>query len=80
MTAGGATGIDRRVFTALDDGTIRPGHPKRMGAGGEAPLRWADLNGDNAQDLVLPLEDGTVHAYDGGDVATSCPASRWRPS
>ncbi len=34
-----------------------------MGAGGEAPLRYADLNGDNPQELVLPTEDGRVHAY-----------------
>ncbi len=73
VTADGATGVDRRVFTALDDGTVRPGFPRRMGAGGEAPLRWADLDGDNVQDLVLPLEDGTVHAYDGGDAANELP-------
>src|SRR5205085_2482651 len=45
VTAGGATGVDRRVFTALDDGTIEPAYPKRVGAGGEAPIRYADLDG-----------------------------------
>ncbi len=56
-------GVDRKVLTALDDPTLRPGFPKRLGAGGEAPLRYADLDGDNAQELVLPTEDGLVHAF-----------------
>ncbi len=56
-------GVDRKVLTALDDPTLRPGFPKRLGTGGEAPLRYADLNGDNVQELVLPTEDGVVHAF-----------------
>ena len=63
MTKDGAPttkpGVHRKVLTALDDPTLRPGFPKRLGAGGEAPLRYADLNGDNVQELVLPTEDGT---------------------
>jgi hypothetical protein len=58
------TGIDRRVFTAFNDPTLRPGYPKRMGTGGEAPIRYADLNGDNVPELIAPTEDGTVHAYE----------------
>ena len=61
--AGVLAGEDRQVLTALKDGTLRPGFPKRLPAGGEAPLRYADLNGDNVQELVLPTEDGFVHAY-----------------
>ena len=38
---------------------LRAGFPKRMGAGGEAPIRYADLNGDNGQELIVPTEDGT---------------------
>ena len=64
VTAGGAQGVDRRVFTALDDPTLKAGYPKRMGAGGEAPLRYADVNGDDVQELIAPLEDGTVHLYE----------------
>jgi hypothetical protein len=56
-------GVDRKVLTALDDPTLRPGFPKRLGTGGEAPLRYADLDADNVQELVLPTEDGLVHAY-----------------
>ena len=57
-------GIDRRVFETFTDPTLKPGFPKRMGSGGEAPTRYADLNGDNVQELIVPTEDGTVNAYE----------------
>jgi hypothetical protein len=57
-------GIDRRVFTSAEDPSLRPGFPKRMGTGGEAPIRYADLNGDNVQELIAPTEDGVIHAYE----------------
>ncbi|MDX6667075.1 MAG: hypothetical protein QOK04_455, partial [Solirubrobacteraceae bacterium] len=58
-------GVDRKVLTALPDGqNLRPGFPKRLGTGGEAPLRYHDLNGDGVQELVLPTEDGKIHAYE----------------
>ena len=58
-------GVDRKVLTALPDGQdLRPGFPKRLGTGGEAPLRYADLNGDNVPELIVPTEDGLIHAYE----------------
>jgi hypothetical protein len=57
------TGIDRRVFTTFTDPTLAPGYPKRMGSGGEAPTRYADLSGDNVQELIVPTEDGTIDAF-----------------
>src|SRR5262249_42039676 len=57
-------GIDRRVFNSAEDSSLRAGFPKRLGTGGEAPIRYADLNGDNTQELIVPTEDGTVHAYE----------------
>jgi Subtilase family len=57
-------GIDRRVLDTFTDPTLRPGFPKRLGTGGESPSRYADLNGDNVQELILPTEDGLVHAYE----------------
>ncbi len=56
-------GVDRRVFTSVADPSLRPTYPKRMGTGGEAPIRYADLNGDNREELIVPTEDGTIHAY-----------------
>ncbi len=58
------TGIDRRVFDTFTDPTLLPGYPKAMGSGGEAATRYADLNGDNVQELIVPAEDGTIHAYE----------------
>ncbi|MEA2390449.1 MAG: cell wall-associated protease, partial [Solirubrobacteraceae bacterium] len=29
-----------------------------------APIRYADLNGDNVQELIVPLEDGKLHAFE----------------
>ena len=58
-------GVDRKVLTAIDptEQRLRDGFPKRMGTGGEAALRYADLDGDNGDELLVPLEDGTLHAY-----------------
>jgi hypothetical protein len=58
------TGIDRRVFDTFTDPTLASGYPKRIGSGGESPTRYADLNGDNVQELIAPTEDGLVHAYE----------------
>jgi hypothetical protein len=57
-------GIDRRVLDTFTDPTLSPGFPKRIGSGGESPTRYADINGDDVQELIVPAEDGTVHAYE----------------
>ena len=56
------TGIDRRVFDTFTDPTLKPGFPKWMGAGGESATRYADLLGNNEQELIVPTEDGIVRA------------------
>ncbi len=56
-------GIDRRVFTSANDPSLVAGYPKRMGTGGEAPIRYATLTSSNKQELIVPTEDGRVHAY-----------------
>jgi len=57
-------GVDRRVFTSLSDPSLAPGFPRKMGTGGEAPIRYADINGDNTEELIVPTEDGLVHAFE----------------
>ncbi len=57
------TGIDRRVFSTFTDPTLKSGYPKQLGAGGESALRYVDLTGSGAQELLVPTEDGHVHAY-----------------
>ncbi len=56
------TGIDRRVFDSFTDSTLLPGYPKFMGAGGESSTRYANLAGNNEQELLVPTEDGHIHA------------------
>jgi Subtilase family len=56
-------GIDRRVFTSAADPSLVSGYPKRLGSGGEAPVRYAALTASNVQELLVPTEDGRVHAY-----------------
>jgi hypothetical protein len=57
------TGIDRRVLSTFSDPTLKSGYPKQLGAGGESALRYADLTGSGTQELIVPTEDGLVHAY-----------------
>src|SRR5205085_5418288 len=52
------------VFDTFTDPSLVSGYPKRLGTGGESPTRFADLNGDNVQELIVPSEDGLVHAYE----------------
>jgi hypothetical protein len=56
-------GIDRRVFDAFTDPTLVGGFPKRLATGGESGTRYADLLGNNQQELIVPTPDGQVHAY-----------------
>lgn len=56
------TGIDRRVFSTFTDPTLVSGYPRYMGAGGEAATRYVNLTGENEQELLVPTEDGYVHA------------------
>ena len=56
-------GIDRRVFTVAPDPALLPGFPKRLGAGGEAAVRFASLTATPTQQLLVPTEDGSIHAY-----------------
>jgi Subtilase family len=59
-------GIDRRIFNAIRDPDLRSkaGYPKRLGTGGESQPRYSDLNADNVPELIVPTEDGTIHAYE----------------
>jgi len=70
------TGIDRRVFSTFTDPTLRGGAPKNIGAGGESAVRYADLTGSGTQELIVPSEDGEVHAYlPGGSELKGWPVS-----
>ena len=61
----------RKGFLLARDPDLRPGYPVYLGGSGEASPVFADLNGDGAEELVVVLADGTLHAYDhrGGELA-----------
>ena len=52
------------------DPDLLPGFPMDMGGSGESSPVFADLDGDGAQELVVPLADGTIHAFThtGGEI------------
>jgi hypothetical protein len=58
-------GEDRRAFAVVHDPAWRPGFPRFMGLGKEAPPVPADLNGDGAAELIFGGSDGAVHALGG---------------
>ncbi|MCU1586604.1 MAG: Serine protease, subtilase family [Frankiales bacterium] len=67
VTYSGTTlpGVDRKVLTLLPEGQqLTPGFPMRLGTGGEAPPRYADLNGDGVQELLVPGQDGELRALE----------------
>jgi hypothetical protein len=72
-TAGGAkvTGEMRKGFLFSRDADLWPAFPIHLKTSGESSPTFADLDGDKAEELVLPLADGFVHAYkpDGTEAA-----------
>lgn len=67
--ANGNRGEDRAYFTTVEDRSLRPGFPRRIGGrfrtSGEASPTLADLNGDGAKDIVLAGSDGVLRVLDG---------------
>jgi hypothetical protein len=69
--AGGAPlrGEDRRNLFLHRDADLLPGFPRSLPSDGEASPVFADLDGDNRNELIVATADGVVHAYraDGGE-------------
>jgi hypothetical protein len=57
------TGEDRRNFYLHRDQDMLPGWPKQLPSDGAASPLFADLDGDNRNELILATSDGDVHAY-----------------
>ena len=58
----GASGEDRRNFYLHRDQDMLPGFPKVLPSDGESSPAFADLDGDNRNELVFATADGYVHA------------------
>ena len=68
-SAGELRGEDRRNLFLHRDADLLPGFPRSLPSDGEASPVFADLDGDNRNELIVATADGTVHAYrpDGGE-------------
>ncbi len=51
---------DRRTFFLHEDKTLHKGWPIYIGVGGEGAVRFADLDGDNNKEVVIPTSDGRI--------------------
>lgn len=60
----GGTGVFQEQFFVTDDPDLLEGFPKQIGSDGAGSPAFADLNGDNVDELVLSTANGEVHAYD----------------
>lgn len=59
----GTYGEDRRTCYLHDDKSLHEGWPKCIGVGGEASLRFSDLDGDNLKEVIIPTSDGRILIY-----------------
>ncbi|MFL5781901.1 MAG: FG-GAP and VCBS repeat-containing protein, partial [Thermoleophilaceae bacterium] len=57
-----ATGDDRRNLYLHRDQDLMKGFPRRLPGDGASSPAFADLNGDNRNELVFATSDGIVHA------------------
>jgi len=62
--ANGNQGVDRQAFTVLRDPALLGAFgPKVLGTSGESSPKFADLNGDGKEELILADQNGRVHAF-----------------
>jgi hypothetical protein len=63
VESGELRGEDRRNLFLHRDADLLPGFPRALPSDGEASPAFADLDGDNRNELIVATADGTVHAY-----------------
>ncbi|HEV8574510.1 MAG TPA: S8 family serine peptidase, partial [Dehalococcoidia bacterium] len=59
----GNVGEDRKVLFAYHDATLHAGWPKFVDTGGEQSLRFADLDGNGALEIVAANTSGEINVY-----------------
>jgi len=66
VESGELRGEDRRNLFLHRDAGLLPGFPRSLASDGEASPAFADLDGDNRNELIVATSDGTVHGYRAG--------------
>jgi hypothetical protein len=61
----GQRGEDRMTIFIHHDPDLHPGFPLTLGASGESSPALADLNNDNASEIIVATADGSVYAFRG---------------
>ena len=59
----GNVGEDRKVLFAYHDATLHAGWPKFVDTGGEQSLRFADLDGNGALEIIAANTSGEINVY-----------------
>jgi hypothetical protein len=67
----GNLGEDRKVLFAYHDETLHAGWPKFVDTGGEQSLRFADLDGNGALEIVAANTSGEISVYNHDGTAAS---------
>ncbi len=64
-------GEQRKGFLFDRDPDLLPAFPIALGGSGESSPLFADLDGDGAEELIVPLASGVIHAYkpDGAELS-----------
>jgi hypothetical protein len=55
--------MQKQVFVH-DDGDLVAGYPKKIAGAGSSSARFADLDGDGRNELVVATDDGQIHAFE----------------
>jgi hypothetical protein len=63
VESGELRGEDRHNLFLHRDSDLLPGFPRSLPSDGAASPAFADLDGDNRNELIVATADGTVHAY-----------------
>jgi len=61
---GALAGIATKDINVHDDPALLPGFPKDLQGDGAAAPRFADLNDDGKDEIVVATSDGLIHAYE----------------
>ena len=65
-SASGLRGEHQKQLFVHADPDLVAGYPKRMPSGGTSSPSFADLNRDGRSELIVPTDDGLIHAYQPG--------------